>query len=110
MRLSSQMPMKEKEKIMNDETNKKIREKARSIASAFKVAGKLHKEGKLKEAEEKYDEILEIDPRYKPALYYLASLYNQQKRYKDSMKLYEKIVAIDPGYQHAKEYYEKLKR
>ena len=75
----------------------------------FQKAARSHREGNFAEAEKIYKLILFKEPNNKQALYYLASLYNQQKRIKDSYELYKQIISIDPKFQHAQEYYNKLK-
>jgi tetratricopeptide (TPR) repeat protein len=62
----------------------------------------LHRTNSIARAEEEYKRVLTLDQNNKQALYYLASIYNQQKRYKDSMDLYERIIKIDPAFMNTK--------
>ena len=74
------------------------------------LASQYHKLSKFKEAEQTYKELLLKNPKHKSALYYLASLLNQQKRSREAFGYYKILMTLDPNFLSTKQYYEQLKK
>ena len=68
-------------------------DEARSHSLLGRILAKLQR---LDKAEENYRRALELDPRNKEALKYLATSYFNQKRYQEALDLYRKLSKVEP--------------
>ncbi|PKN85259.1 MAG: hypothetical protein CVU51_09100, partial [Deltaproteobacteria bacterium HGW-Deltaproteobacteria-1] len=60
-----------------------------------KAAHNLRKEGKFREAEKKYLEILELDPDNIHALAGIGNLKCKTKQFKESLRYYQRCLQLD---------------
>ena len=68
-------------------------DEARSYSLLGRILEDLHR---LEEAEENYHRVLELNPRNREALKYLATAYFNQKRYPEALDLYRKLAEVEP--------------
>lgn len=70
----------------------------------FEEGNKLKQEGKLSEAIAKYQEALQIEPNYAPALNQLGDIYESAKEFEQALVYYQRFVRAMPsnGLAHAK--------
>jgi tetratricopeptide (TPR) repeat protein len=65
---------------------------------AYNSAGEAHlKAGRLKEAEEAFRGMLQIDPEYAPALMRLGLVYNAASRYAEAARNVRRVAEREPG-------------
>jgi tetratricopeptide (TPR) repeat protein len=65
---------------------------------AYNSAGEAHlKAGRLKEAEEAFRGMLQIDPEYAPALMRLGLVYNAAGRYEEAVRNVRRVAEREPG-------------
>ena len=65
---------------------------------AYNSAGEGHlKAGRLKEAEEAFRGMLQIDPEYAPALMHLGRVYNAAGRYEEAARNVRRVAEREPG-------------
>ena len=65
---------------------------------AYNSAGETHlKAGRLKEAEEAFRGMLQIDPEYAPALMRLGLVYNAAGRYEEAARNVRRVAEREPG-------------
>ena len=65
---------------------------------AYNSAGETHlKAGRLKEAEEAFRGMLQIDPEYAPALMRLGLVYNDAGRYEEAAQNVRRVAEREPG-------------
>ena len=57
---------------------------------------RLHRQGALSEAVERYAQVLRNDPASADALYALAQIGCQEGRFSDGVELARRVLAIDP--------------
>ena len=67
------------------------------LADALSLAVALHRAGRLAEAGELYERILEVDPQQPDALNFLGIVLLHRGRIGDAIALLEKSIAIDPS-------------
>ena len=72
-----------------------------NINQTFEQAIKLHREGKLKEAELLYRSILEIQPEHLDSNNNLGTILKDNGRLEDAKKYYEKAIDIKPDFAEA---------
>ena len=66
-------------------------------ARCYSLLGKiLVKLQRLDKAEENYHRVLELNPRNREVLKYLATSYFNQKRYQEALDLYRKLAEVEP--------------
>jgi superkiller protein 3 len=64
---------------------------------AYKSVGEAHlKAGRLKEAEEAFRGMLQIDPEYAPALVRLGLVYNAAGRYEEAARTLRRVIEREP--------------
>jgi len=68
-----------------------------SISEAFAAARRLHREGRLAQAERGYRDILAADPRHAGALELLGVIAHQAGRGDTAVQLIGRALTIDPG-------------
>jgi predicted O-linked N-acetylglucosamine transferase (SPINDLY family) len=68
-----------------------------SIAALLQDALQLHRQGGLRDAISRYEQVLRIDPANGEAQYHLARAYCEQGRLADGIDLLHNILSIDPG-------------
>ena len=74
---------------------------SRKIPESFVILKKaflLHQEGKFKEAESSYIQILKIEPNQFEALQLFGTLLGQMGKYKESIKILSKFIKIYPNH------------
>jgi CelD/BcsL family acetyltransferase involved in cellulose biosynthesis len=69
---------------------------ARCLPYVLEEATKLHKEGKLAEAERGYRQILAVDPRHSGALYLLAQLEVVRSNHESAERLFKTYIEVKP--------------
>jgi tetratricopeptide (TPR) repeat protein len=68
-----------------------------SALHSYNSAGEVHlKAGRLKEAEEAFRGMLQIDPEYVPALLRLGLVYNDARRYEESAQCARRVAEREP--------------
>jgi tetratricopeptide (TPR) repeat protein len=68
-----------------------------SALRSYNSAGETHlKAGRLKEAEEAFRGMLQIDPEYGPALLRLGLVYNDARRYEESAQCARRVAEREP--------------
>jgi len=72
-----------------------------SIEETFASAFQQHQKNNLKEAENLYKKILEIDPNHSKTVFYLGSLAVQTKNFDRAKQLFQKTIEIQPNYAEA---------
>jgi tetratricopeptide (TPR) repeat protein len=65
-------------------------------AHAYRTAISLHRQGRLREAEQVYRAVLRIAPDHAGALHQLGNLCRQRGEFEEAVSLIERALAIDP--------------
>ena len=66
-------------------------------ARSYSLLGRILEDlQRMEEAEENYQRVLELNPRNREALKYLATAYFNQKRYQEALDLYRKLAEVEP--------------
>ena len=75
---------------MNDKKNLTIKE-------AFNLAVQNHQNNNLKDAQNYYQKVLEIDPNHINAHNNLGAIFNDLGEHQKAKECYQKVIAIDPS-------------
>jgi tetratricopeptide (TPR) repeat protein len=68
-----------------------------SAANAYFESGEEHlRNWQLKEAEEDFKGLLQIDPDYAPAHLYLGLVYNAERRFDDAVESFNRVISRQP--------------
>jgi len=76
-------------------------EKVLTIKETFDLAVQNHQKNNIKEAQNLYNKILEIDPNHSQALNNIAIIFTNLKDYQKAKECYEKAIEINPNYADA---------
>ena len=71
------------------------------VAETFNLAVKNHQNNNLKEAQDLYNQILKINPKYIDAYNNLGLLFQSTGKNQKAIDCYEKAIEIDPNYVNA---------
>ena len=69
---------------------------AKNIQARLQAAGAMHQQGRLKEAQAIYEDILKSDPKQLDALHLLGIIAAQSKHFQNAADLIAKAIAIEP--------------
>jgi tetratricopeptide (TPR) repeat protein len=72
-----------------------------TIEENFELAVQKHQKNDIKEAQNLYNKILEIDPNHSQALNNIAVIFTNLKDYQKAKKYFEKAIKINPNYADA---------
>ena len=75
-----------------------MKEKKISLDEAFKLAVNLHTKGKINDAKNIYEKILEVKPDHFFALGNLGIIFSQLKKFKEAIEFFNKTLKINPKY------------
>ena len=76
-------------------------EKVLTIKETFDLAVQNHQKNNIKEAQNLYNKILEIDPNHSQTLNNIAIIFTNLKDYQKAKDCYEKVITINPNYINA---------
>jgi protein O-GlcNAc transferase len=68
-----------------------------SVATAFQAAREYHRAGRLRQAEERYRQVLQVEPGNADALHYLGVMASQMGKNESSVELMRKSIEADPS-------------
>ena len=75
-----------------------MNEKKVSLDEAFKTAVDFHTRGKIVDAKNIYEKILEVKPDHFLALGNLGIIFSQLKKFNEAIELFIKTLKINPKY------------
>ena len=75
-----------------------MREKKNSLEESFKIAVDLHAKGKITDAKNIYEKILEVKPVHFLALTNLGIVFSQLREFSRAVELFNKVIKINPNY------------
>ena len=75
-----------------------MNEKKISLEESFKIAVDLHTKGKITDAKNIYEKILEVKPEHFLALSNLGIVFSQLREFNRAVELFNKAIKINPDY------------
>ena len=75
-----------------------MNEKKISLEESFKIAVDLHTKGKITDAKNIYEKILEVKPEHFLALSNLGIVFSQLREFERALELFNKVILINPKY------------
>ena len=72
-----------------------------NINEIFNLAIQNHKENKLEEAQNLYDQVLKINPKHSEAINNLGVIFLNLKKYQKALDCFKKVIEINPNYANA---------
>jgi tetratricopeptide (TPR) repeat protein len=105
-----------KEDLATEQMEEILKQNPKDVAMLLNLARLKEKQGKLPEAVQSYEKILEIKPESKEGketyvrlLLQLAKLEEDKGQLKKALEAYKKVLDISPGHEEAEEAYLRLR-